>query len=109
MAKRKFLVTARVQNPKGEWLQPGDEITLEADEKGVPVSRLYHNRVQAAGRRSEATDGAAEAQKVVKDAEDQAKAIIVEAQEKAEAIVKEAQDTAESLVAEALQGKDGKK
>lgn len=109
MAKRKFLVTARVQNPKGEWLDKGDEITLEADEKGVPTSRLYHNRVMLAGRgRAEASDGTAEAKQLVKEAEDQAATIVAEAQKRAEEIVNEAQQTAESLVAEALKGKGGK-
>lgn len=107
MAKKKFVVTARVQNDKGEWLQPGDEVSVEVDKDGQPVSRLYRGRVGTVGRTAETSDSA-DAQKVVKDAEDKAKQIIKEAEEKADEILKEAQANADKLIADALNDKKGK-
>lgn len=97
MAKKNFIVTARVD----EYL-PGDRLTLEVGDDGLPVSDLYRVRVRPDTGKDERELEAPAGGKAVEKAEKQAAKLIADAEKKAEELVAAGKAEADRTVNEAL-------
>lgn len=86
MAKKDFIVTARVDN-----YQPGDRLTLEVGDDGLPVSDLYRVRVRLdTGKDDRELEAPAGGKDAVKAAKAEAAKIVEAAKAEAAKIIDEA-------------------
>ena len=97
MAKANFIVTARVDE-----FEPGDRLSLEVGDDGLPVAELYRVRVRPDTGKDERELEAPSGGKVIEKAEKQAAKIIADAEKKADELVAAGKAEADRLVNEAL-------
>ena len=94
--KKDFIVTARVDD-----YQPGDRLTLEVGDDGLPVSDLYRVRVRLDTGKDDRELEAPAGGKAVEAAEKKAAKILADAEKKAAELIQAGQDEATRLVNEA--------
>ena len=89
--KSKFVATGRMLLADNTAVAPGDVLTLEVGDDGLPSERIYRNRVKPQGKEvgakdSHVEDAKAQAKKILADAEEQATKVLADAHAAAEKV-----------------------